>query len=286
MSNAIHDPPTLPEGAHADLSVVPVVRAVGFDAPLRWLALGLDDLRATHWRGVFYGLVFAAMGLAIVYVYDTRWQLTMGLTAGFFLIAPFACCGLYALSRQRARAEPPSLRRSLTCWNANPASIGFFAAGLTFVMIVWARVSVVIFALFSTAPLPTLQGALLQIFSSTNLPFLLVWIAVGFVFASVVFAISVVSVPLMLDRNADTMMAVFSSVRALWRNPGPLYLWAGLIVLLIGTSLLLGFVPLLLTAPLVGHASWHAYRELVAEPEPEPARLLSRPPLRPPGDQM
>jgi uncharacterized membrane protein len=129
-------------------------------------------------------------------------------------------------------------------------------------------VSVVIFALFSTTNFPTLQGVLAQIFSFSNLPFVIAWFGVGFVFASIAFGISVVSVPLMLDRNTDTMMALFCSVRALWLNPGPLYLWAALIVLLIGSSLLLWFAPLLITAPLVGHASWHAYRELVAEDAP------------------
>jgi len=82
----------------------------------------------------------------------------------------------------------------------------------------------------------------------------------------------VVSVPLMLDRNTDTMIALFTSVRALWQNTLPLYLWAALIVALVGASLLLFFIPLLLTAPLVGHATWHAYRDLVAQPDGEGAR--------------
>ena len=131
-------------------------------------------------------------------------------------------------------------------------------------MIVWARVSVVIFALFSTRDLPTLQGVLKQIFALSNLPFVGVWFGVGFVFASLVFAVSVVSVPMMLDRNSDTMMSIFASVKALWTNPGPLYLWAALIVLIIGASLVLGMVALVVTAPLVGHATWHAYRDLIS----------------------
>lgn len=267
MTNTVQLPPTSPPqiAVQQDEAGIPGVRAIGFDAPFRWLALGAADMRATRLRGAFYGALFVAMGMLIAKIYDTKWQLTMGLTAGFFLIGPFVCCGLYWLSRQRTRGETVSLTDSLTCWRTNPGSIAFFAAILTFLMVVWARISVVIFALFSNTDFPTMQGVLYQIFSLSNLPFVLVWFGVGFVFASLAFGISVIAVPLMLDRNTDTMMALFGSVRALWINPGPLYLWAALIVLLIGGSLVLGFVPLILTAPLVGHATWHAYRELVSD---------------------
>lgn len=266
-------PPASPRPAAEDGDGIPQVRAIGFGAPLRWLARGVDDMRATRLRGAFYGALFVLMGVLIARVYHQQWQLTMGLAAGFFLVGPFVCCGLYGLSRQRARGEPVSLTKSLACWRANPASIGFFAAILTFLMVIWARVSVVIFALFSTADFPTLQGVLQQVFSFSNLPFVIAWFGTGFVFASLAFGISVVAVPLMLDRKTDTMMALFGSVRALWMNLGPLYLWAALIVLLIGGSMLLWYVPLILTAPLVGHATWHAYRELVMDATPRDATV-------------
>ncbi len=258
-----------PDPAPPVRSAPPPVRAqVPLSAPLRWLALGWADLVATRFRGLFYGLLFTLMGATIHVVYETRWQLTMGLTAGFFLLGPFVCAGLYELSRQRERGEPASLARSLVCWRRNPGAIAFFAAILTFAMIVWARVSVVLFALASTTEYPTVRGMIGQIVSLRNLEFLGLWGAVGFVFASLVFAISVVSVPLMLDRRADTMMAVFASARALATHPGPVYLWALLIVSLIGASLVLGLGLLALTAPLVGHATWHAYRALIGEPAP------------------
>ena len=235
---------------------------LSLEAPLRWLYMGAKDMVATRFRGVFYGLVFALMGQAIAAIYATHWQFTMGLTAGFFLLGPFVCAGMYELSRQHERGEPISLSASMTCWSRNPASIGFFAAMLTFLMIVWARVSIVIFALFSNTDFPTLQGILNQIFNVDNLDFLGVWLSVGFIFASLAFAISLIAVPAMLDKNADTLMAVFASVRALLTHTHVAYFWAFLIVGLIGGSLALGFYPLLITAPLVGHATWHAYCEL------------------------
>lgn len=277
MPNTVDLPPTSPPAAANEGEAgIPNVRTIGYDAPFRWLARGAEDMFATRFRGSFYGFVFGVMGLLIATVYETQWQLTMGMAAGFFLVGPFVCCGIYWLSRQRARGEPPSLTESLTCWKASPASIGFFAAILTFLMVIWARVSVVIFALFSTASFPTLQGMVQQIFSFSNLPFIIAWFGVGFVFASLAFGISVVAVPLMLDRKTDTMMALFCSVRALWINAGPLYVWAALIVLLIGSSLMLWFVPLVITAPLVGHATWHAYRALVVDASPDSATAQQR----------
>ncbi|WP_420477173.1 DUF2189 domain-containing protein [Noviherbaspirillum sp. ST9] len=268
MSDIAHTTPSTPTapGETSDSSLMPEVRSIGMDAPFRWLAAGLGDMKATRLRASFYGLMFMLMGFAIMGMYETRWQLTMGLTAGFFLVGPFLFCGIYWLSRQRELGEKPGLTASMFCWKENPASIGFFAAILTFLMVIWARVSVVIFALFSTRDFPTMQGVIFQIFSMTNIPFVIVWFGVGFIFASIAFAISVVSVPLMLDRNTDTMIALFTSVRALWKNAIPLYLWAALIVALVGASLLLSFIPLLVTAPLVGHATWHAYRDLIAHP--------------------
>ena len=147
-------------------------------------------------------------------------------------------------------------------WARNWKSIAFFAAILTFFMIVWARVSVVLFALFGAHNYPDLRQMIQKIISFDNLEFLIVWSGVGFVFASLVFAISVISVPMLLDRGTDTMESIFASAKALWNNPGAMLIWALSIAVLIGVSLLV-FLPLLIiTAPLVGHATWHAYKRL------------------------
>ena len=238
---------------------------ISVGSPFQWLAQGWRDFLQTGMRGTYYGACFAVMGFAIVMVYGTLWQATMGLTAGFFLMGPFICTGIYELSRQRERGEPLSLIKSWTAWCRNWKSIAFFAAMLTFFMVVWARVSVVLFALFAAHDYPTLQSMLSQIVSERNIEFLLVWLGVGAVFASLVFAMSVVSVPLLLDRGADTLEAVFTSARALWANPMTCLVWGLLIVALIGTSLFV-FMPLLvITAPWVGHATWRAYKGLVAD---------------------
>lgn len=232
-------------------------------AVFRLIADGARDMRDTGFKGVAYGILFVLMGYAIAAVYDEVWQMTMGLTAAFFLMGPFICCGIYELSRQKDRGETVDLSASLNCWMRNWKSVAFFAATLTFFMIVWARVSVVLFALFATHNYPELTDMIRNIVSMSNLVFLAVWGAVGCVFAALVFAISVVSMPLMLDREADTMEAIGTSALTLWKNPGAMLVWALAITVLIGVSLAF-FLPLLaLTAPLVGHATWKVYQALI-----------------------
>ena len=242
---------------------MPVIRRLDTKAPLNWLQRGWQDMLATRFKGCFYGLIFVLMGYAILWVYATKWQLTMGLVGGFFLMGPFLCTGIYDLSRQQEKHGKASLIKSLTCWSRNLSGLAFFAIILTFVMIVWARVSLILFALVSTTSFPTVKGVLSMIFTIDNPQFLLLWAGVGFIFASLVFAVGVIAAPMMLDRKSDTFMAIFSSVRSLHANPRPLYLWAFLVVVIIGLSLAANFIPLLITAPLIGHATWHAYRDLV-----------------------
>lgn len=240
-------------------------------SPITWLAKGLADMRASYFSGTFYGLVFVLFGYTLSLVYANYWKATMGLTAGFFLLGPLVCTGLYDLSRQLQNGETTSLLSSMKAWLRNWKSIVFFAVILTFLMIVWARVSIVVFALFADQEYPHLQSLFSQIASAKNLEFLMVWAGVGSVFASFAFAISVVSVPMLIDRPIDTLTAVFTSANALWNNSLVCMVWGACIVVLIGLALVF-FKPLLiLTAPWVGHATWHAYRALVSQEEAESA---------------
>lgn len=240
---------------------------------LNWLKDGWSDMVATRFAGVFYGVIFTAIGYLLEFVYGTFWKASMGLTTSFFLMGPVICTGIYALSCQLQRGEQISLVKSLTAWRGNWKSIGLFAVILTFLMIVWARVSVVLFALFASHDYPNLQNMLSQIVSPQNLEFMLVWTGVGAGFATLAFAISVVSIPMLLDREADTMEAIFNSLTALWENLGACLVWAALVVMLIGISLFV-FKPLLmLTAPWVGHATWKAYQNLLVEGASERASM-------------
>lgn len=245
----------------------PSPREVSFGAPLRWLAHGFDDLRACPGPSLFYGVCFAAMGMLIAIVFVHAYEYVAALASGFLLVGPLFAMGLYEISRRRERGEACALAPTLTVWRRNLGNVGVFAVVLGVVLLVWARASMVVFALFYTETLPSIDRLAEQVLALENLEFLATYFGVGFIFATIAFAASVVSVPLMLDRNQDAISAMLGSFGALLTNPGPMLLWAVLIVLLTAVgfaTLNIGFVVLM---PVLGHASWHAYRDLI-EPLP------------------
>jgi uncharacterized membrane protein len=245
------------------LTVLPAVRRVGAMAPLEWLRRGVADLVAHPLASAFYGACFAAMGWLIAFTFRYAYPYVSALVTGFFLVGPFLAVGLYALSRQRERNEPPRLRPTLTAWAPGAGAIGVFALVLVVILLVWARASLVVFALFYTSEMPSVSGFLEQVVSLDNLQFLLVYFCVGGCFAVLVFAISVISVPMMLDRNTDGVTVVLTSLRAFGANPGAMLVWGLAIVAIIGAGVALAFVGLVLAVPLIGHATWHCYRALV-----------------------
>jgi uncharacterized membrane protein len=241
------------------------VRSIDARAPLRWIAAGWRDLRAAPGPSLFYGAAFALMGWLIYLVFRHAYEYSSALTAGFLLVGPFLCTGLYDISRRLESGQAVSLVPTLTAWRANLGAFSMFALILTVVMLVWARASLVTFALFFSSGMPTLAGFLGQVASLEHWDFVLTYFAVGAVFATIVFALSVVSVPLMLARGTDTVVAAITSVRALATNPLPLAAWAILIVVLTSAGFATLFVGLVVTVPIVGHATWHAYREIVGD---------------------
>jgi uncharacterized membrane protein len=262
--------PTPPPAPAADASPTraspfPPIRQVPPTAPLRWLAAGWRDLRRAPSASLFYGAAFAAMGWLIYLVFRNAHEYMSALTAGFLLLGPFLCTGLYDISRRLAAGQDVKLTSTMTAWRANLGAFSLFSLVLTVVMLVWARASLVTFALFFSTGMPSLSGFLGQVTSVEHWDFVLTYFAVGAVFATIVFALSVVSVPLMLARGTDTVVAAITSVRALAANPLPLALWAVLIVLLVGAGLATFFCGLLVTVPIVGHATWHAYEDLIGE---------------------
>lgn len=265
------DPPNTssPTDTHAPPSPFPPIRRIDSAAPLGWLRAGWRDLRRAPGACLFYGLAFALMGWLIYVVFRHAYEYAYGLTAGFLLVGPFIATGLYEVSRRLERGETVTLKPTLTAWRANAGAFGLFAIVLTVIMLVWSRASLITFALFfSSGGMPRVDQFVSRVLSPEHWDFVLTWFAVGGVFALIVFAASVVSVPMMMDRGTDTVVAALTSVRALLDNTVPLLVWAALIVLLIGVGFATLFVGLLVTGPLVGLATWHAYRALVG-PQPE-----------------
>ncbi len=246
-----------------DSSALPAVRAVAAAAPFGWLRKGAQDYRAHPLLSAFYGACFAAMGWLIAFTFRHAYEYVSALVTGFFLVGPFLAIGLYDLSRRRERGEAQRLSPTLSAWRTNAGAIGVFALVLTIVLLVWARASLVVFALFYEGEMPSVAGFLGQIFSLDNLEFLLAYGCVGGFFAVLTFAISVVSVPMMQDRRTDGVVAVLTSLKAFAANVPAMLVWGSAIVVLTALGFALAFVGLVVTVPVIGHATWHAYRALV-----------------------
>lgn len=247
----------------------PSIRTVSVSAPWRWLEAGLADMRQIGGPSFFYGASFAVAGWLLHLVFEQAYALLAALTTGFLLLGPFLAMGLYDLSRRRQRGEGPRLGPTLAAWRPNLGNVAVFAALLAVVLLIWARASLIIFALFFDAgELPTFAGVVHAVLTLEQPAFALAYFVVGGFFALFVFAFSVVAMPLMLDRNTGAITAAIASLVACARNPAPMLLWAACIAALVALGFATMFVGLILTMPLIGHATWHAYRDMV---EGEPA---------------
>ncbi|WP_341675087.1 DUF2189 domain-containing protein [Niveibacterium sp. SC-1] len=249
-------------------NVLPPINRVPAHSAIVWLARGTRDMRAAPLASLFYGFCFGAMGITVSMVFEHAYQYTSALTSGFLLLGPFLAMGLYELSRQHERGEPMSLGRSLVVWRRNAANIGIFALVLIVIFLVWARASLIMFALFYTNEMPNLSGFLSQVMSLENLDFLAVYSAVGAFFAVLVFALSAVSIPMMLDRGQDAITAMLTSFAAVTRNLLPLLIWGILIAALATLGFLTFHIGLVFFMPLIGHGTWHAYRAVVGPTTP------------------
>ncbi len=233
--------------------------------PLRWLRLGWADFLRCPRIGLFYGLCFFLMGHALLAVFQAAPAYVLALSAGFLLVGPFLCLGLYEASRVLETGGQPTLRASLLAWRPTRGTMAIFAGVLLILEMLWGRASLVVFAVtFST--LPDASNLLAQLFSRENLEFLITYTLVGGVFAGLIFITSAISIPMILDRQVDAISAGLTSIRACLQNPGVMAWWGLLITVLVGLAMLPFFAGLLVAGPVVGHATWHAYRQLVPAP--------------------
>lgn len=241
----------------------PTIRTVPPERPLLWLKLGWADLMACPGASLFYGLCFVAGGLLMVATLGGAPEYIAAVTSGFLIGGPFLAIGLYEISRRRAQQLPCNLVATMTAWKSNAANLAIFAAVLLVLFLVWARASLVVFALFYSGEVPTMASFMRHVISTDQIDFLIAYFTVGGIFALIAFAISLVSIPLMIDRGHDAVTAAIVSVRALLANIPAMFVWAGIIALFGGIGLVTFLVGLIIAGPLLGHATWHAYRDLV-----------------------
>ncbi|NCT85202.1 MAG: DUF2189 domain-containing protein [Comamonadaceae bacterium] len=263
-----HYTPYVPEPA---VELGPALQRLPWSAPLRWLKLGWADLRRAPGIGLFFGACFALMGLAVLAVFRHAPLYTLALCAGFLLLGPLLCLGLYQVSLRLERGEAPSIEDALGAWLANVRQIAIFGFVLLILEMLWGRAALVVFAV-SFDGMPDFAGSLRQLLNPDNLGFIAAYLAVGAVFAGLIFAISVIAMPLLLDRDTDAVTAGLASLKLCLTQPLVMLFWALLVTGLILLAMLPYFAGLIVVGPWLGHASWHAYRAALGPPAPGQAQ--------------
>ena len=263
-----------------DGTAAPIIRTIGLSDLHEALRLGWEDFKAVPSHAIILCVIYPVLGLAVaraVLGYSVL-PLLFPLAAGFALLGPFAALGLYELSRRRELGEQPSAWDALDVLRSPSfgAMLGLGALLLA-LFVTWVATAqaiyVAAFGYQAAASMPDFFGRVLT--TTQGWWLIIVGCGVGFLFALVALCISVISFPLMLDRQAGAGDAMVTSLRAVAQNPMPMAAW-GLIVaaLLVAGSLPL-FLGLAVVIPLLGHATWHLYRRVIApdpNPRPRPAR--------------
>lgn len=239
------------------------VRPVPVLRPLGWLARGWRDLMRCPLPGLAHGLAATLFGVLLVLVAHRHFWLLTGAFSGFLLVAPIVATGLYAVSRELARGNRPTLATALRVWKPDDRRLVVFGLLLALAGTGWVLTSASLITGWAGGKVNSPADFLRLVVLAPSGWLFEAWLMLGALLAAPVFASSVVALPLLLDRKVSVLAAVFTSWRVVMTHPGPLALWAALIMLmtLLGmATLLLGLV---VVVPWIAHASWHAYRDLV-----------------------
>jgi uncharacterized membrane protein len=254
-------PPTFEDPAEG--LTLPPVREVPVTRPFRWLARGWRDFTQVPFCSGYHGLAVALGGLVIGWLAMRYWPLLPGAVSGFLLVGPILATGLYALSRRLAMGERASMTDVKDAWRRGTKPLVWMGLILAIAATAWVLLSAVLVALFVKVPITGLEGFLRYIVLSENSYLFTIWVLAGGLGAALVFAITVVSVPLLLDRDIDMLSAIATSVRAVGDNPVAMALWATIIMIATVLSMATAMLGFVVTIPVIGHATWHAYRDLV-----------------------
>lgn len=247
----------------------PVVRAVSVGEIVDALAEGLRDFQSAPVYGLTFGAIYAIGGILIVLCVSALGAsyLAYPLAAGFALIGPFIAVGLYEVSRRRETGQPLSWSAVIgTIIAQSRRELGWMAFVTVFIFVIWMyQVRLLIALMLGLKSFSSLREFLLVV---TTTPegwiFLIIGHVLGAVLSLVLFSLTVVSFPLLLDREVDFVTAMVTSVRAVVTSPVPMIGWAAVIVVLLMVSAIPYFLGLVVTLPVLGHATWHLYRRIVA----------------------
>ncbi|MDM4764789.1 DUF2189 domain-containing protein [Pelomonas sp. SE-A7] len=249
--------PALRESRQFGVRAVPVLR------PLGWLARGWRDLMHCPGLSLLHGLALALGGTLIFWLARDRFWLLAGAFSGFLLVAPVLATGLYALSRAIERREDASLATVLAAWHPGDTRLVRFGLLLALAGTGWVLTSASLITALAPGVVAKPFDFLRQVVLNDQSHLFEVWLALGALLAAPVFASSLVAIPLLLDRPVSVLGAVFTSWRVVMEHPAPVAFWALLIMGLTLLGMATAMLGLIVILPWLGHASWHAYRDLV-----------------------
>ncbi len=259
MRDASKPAKALPEIRRARIADIPAV-----------LVLGWRDFRLAPAFGVLFSLFYVVAGLVIAWRLMAAGQgvWVLPLAAGFAIVAPFTALGLYDVSR-RIEAEDvldwPRVLRVVT--EGRGRQLPMLAAVIALIFAAWLTTAHLLFVLFlGQSPFSGAGVPLAALASPEGRAMLIVGTMIGADFAAVLFALTLTSLPMMLEHDVPLGTALGLSLRVVWRNMGVMVLWAAVIALCLGLAMLPAFLGLFVALPVLGHAAWHMYRRLLAAP--------------------
>lgn len=236
--------------------------SVTLRSPLHWLALGWADLRRNPLPGLAHGVLIAVFGALLLWIARERFWLLAGAFSGFLIVAPILATGLYAVSRAGESGHRIGLGDVLALWRSGDGRLVRFGLLLGLAGTGWVLTSAGLITAWSPQPIHQPLDFLRHVVLVPEIGLFEAWLLLGVLLAAPVFASTVVALPMLVDKPVTVGAAVAQSWRAVASHPGPAVLWAVLIALLVGLGMLTALLGLVVVIPWLGHASWHAYRDL------------------------
>jgi uncharacterized membrane protein len=239
------------------------VRKVHSLRTLKWLALGWDDFMDAPLIGLAHGTVMAAFGGLLLWLaWDKFWVLA-GAFSAFLLVAPIMSTGLYAASRELTHDRTPTFATVWKVWSSLDGRLVRLGGLLGFLGLAWVMTSAALITLGVKPPVTTPSDFLHRVVLAREPGIFEIWLIMGGIMAAPVLATSLVAIPLLLDRQVSVHKAVYTSFRSVMANPICTSLWGGIVMSLCLLGLGTLMFGLILVIPVLGHATWHAYRDLV-----------------------
>jgi len=226
-------------------------------APFGWVRAGIKDLMQAPQQSLAYGLSVAALiGIVclLAWIRGSQWFM-FAMLGGFVFLAPLTCIGLYAISAQLERGQPPLFARSIrAAFKRHFGNEMIFALVLMIIFLIWARAAVMVSVFFPTdGDTTTMELVSFFTFGTT----------IGAVFAAVTFSASAFSLPMIMHRDVDSVTAIVTSVNAVLRNKRAMFVWLTIIVVSLLVGVATAFIGLVVIIPVIGYAAWHGYLETI-----------------------